>query len=96
MKSSASHMVSGKIHLVLFPENGRLFQWPFHANPNGSSTHTDFHFFALLKKYAASLAIPKRELSRSLQTGHAFVPTLIVAAKKMIAEIERWGGAGDL
>lgn len=32
-------------------------------------------------------------LSSALQTGHAFVPTLIVAANKMIAEIERRGWA---
>ena len=30
-------------------------------------------------------------LSSALQTGHAFVPTLIVAANKMIAEIEQRG-----
>jgi uncharacterized protein with HEPN domain len=32
-------------------------------------------------------------LSSALQTGHAFVPALIVAANKMIAEIERRGWA---
>ena len=32
-------------------------------------------------------------LSSALQTGHAYVPTLIVAANKMIAEIERRGWA---
>src|SRR4030065_932091 len=60
MKSSASHMVSGKMPLVLVPENGRFFPWLFHANQNVSSTHTDFHFFALWKRYAAYLVIPRR------------------------------------
>ena len=32
-------------------------------------------------------------LSSALQTGHAYVPTLIVAASKMVAEIERRGWA---
>ena len=35
-------------------------------------------------------------LSSALQTGHAFVPALIEAANKMIAEIERRGWAGEL
>src|SRR4030067_2223066 len=60
MKLCESHMVSGKMPLVLVPENGRFFQWLFHANQNVSSTHTDFHFFALWKRYAAYLVIPRR------------------------------------
>jgi hypothetical protein len=32
-------------------------------------------------------------LTSALQTGHAFVPALIFAANKMIAEIERRGWA---
>jgi len=43
----------------------------------------------MIHEYVEDLAI----LSSALQTGHMFVPTLIVAANKMIAEIERRGWA---
>ncbi|MFI3155436.1 MAG: hypothetical protein QX199_04695 [Methylococcaceae bacterium] len=43
----------------------------------------------MVHEYVEDLVV----LTSALQTGHAFVPTLIAAANKMIAEIERRGWA---
>ena len=65
MKTSATLAASGKIPSSHVPENGRIFQWPFHPSANACSTHTNFPFFVLWKRYAGSLAIPKHGSSSS-------------------------------
>ena len=65
MKASANLLASGKMSLALVPENGGIYRWPFHLSVNVCSTHTNSPFFVLLKRYAASLAIPKHGSSRS-------------------------------
>lgn len=65
MNASESHMLSGKIRFAPFPENGRIYRWPFHPSASACSTHTGSPTFARRKRYAASLAIQERESSRS-------------------------------
>ena len=65
IKTSAFHMVYGRNRFVFFSVNGRIYQWPLHSNGNACSTHTDSHFFALWKRYAASAVIKKHGLSLS-------------------------------
>lgn len=53
------------MQFALVPAKGRIYRWPFQPIADACSTHTDFHFFVLWNKYAASLAIPKHGSSHS-------------------------------
>lgn len=46
----------------------------------------------MVHEYVEDLAV----LTSALQTGHTFVPALIAAANKLMAEIDRRGWAGNV
>ena len=57
-------MLSGRIGFASFSGNGRIYRWLSRPSPSACPTHTNSPFFVLWKRYAASLAIPKRGASR--------------------------------